>query len=285
MIASSSASRSPRKGLRLEVVAAYAILFVVLVAMATPFVWMISNSFKTNTEIFRLPPSLIPTGPTLENYRMLFHDYDFIRHFANSSIIALIHTGLHLFLASLAGFSFAKYEFRFKRVLFLFMLVSMMVPLYTIFVPLFVLVLRLGLVNSYLGVVLPGIANAFGIFFMKQNIESIPNELLDAARIDGASEFRIYARIVLPLVRPALAVLAVLAFMASWNDFVWPLIVLRSRDIQTLPVIMAGMNGAYRMEYGVIMGASFLSTLPIMVLFIALQRQFIKGLTFGAVRG
>ena len=263
---------------------AYGFLFFVLISMATPFIWMISNTFKEQSEIFQLRPTLIPEEPHLGNYVSLFVDFDFARHFLNSAFIAVVHTFSHLFLASLAGFAFAKYTFPLKNFLFLVLLGSMMVPLYTIFIPLFVLVIRLGLVNSYAGVILPGVAGAFGIFFMKQSMESVPDELLDSARIDGASEFRIYWQIALPLVRPALAVLAVLAFMGSWNDFVWPLVVLRSQELQTLPVVMAGMVNLYRMEYGVVMAASLLSTLPILLLFLALQKQFVQGLTVGAVK-
>ena len=171
---------------------AYGFLFFILISMATPFVWMISNTFKEQSEIFQLRPTLIPEEPHLRNYVSLFVDFDFARHFLNSAFIAVVHTASHLFLASLAGFAFAKYTFPLKNFLFLVLLGSMMVPLYTIFIPLFVLVIRLGLVNSYAGVILPGVAGAFGIFFMKQSMESVPNELLDSARIDGASEFRIY---------------------------------------------------------------------------------------------
>ncbi len=263
---------------------AYGFLFFILISMATPFVWMISNTFKEQSEIFQMQPTLIPEEPHLHNYVSLFVDFDFARHFLNSAFIAVVHTASHLFLASLAGFAFAKYSFPLKNFLFLVLLGSMMVPLYTIFIPLFVLVIRLGLVNSYAGVILPGVAGAFGIFFMKQSMESVPNELLDSARIDGASEFRIYWQIALPLVRPALAVLAVLAFMGSWNDFVWPLVVLRSQELQTLPVVMAGMVNLYRMEYGVVMAASLLSTMPILLLFLALQKQFVQGLTVGAIK-
>ena len=263
---------------------AYGFLFFVLISMATPFVWMISNTFKEQYEIFQLRPTLIPEEPHLRNYIRLFAEFDFARHFLNSAFIAVVHTAAHLFLASLAGFAFAKYNFPLKNFLFLVLLGSMMVPLYTIFIPLFVLVIRLGLVDSYAGVILPGIAGAFGIFFMKQSMEAVPNELLDSARIDGASEFRIYWQIALPLVRPALAVLAVLAFMTSWNDFVWPLVVLRSRELQTLPVVMAGMRNMYRMEHGTVMAASLLSTLPILLLFLVLQKQFVQGLTVGAVK-
>ncbi len=263
---------------------AYGFLFFILISMATPFVWMFSNTFKEQSEIFQLRPTLIPEEPHLRNYVSLFVDFDFARHFLNSAFIAVVHTASHLFLASLAGFAFAKYTFPLKNFLFLILLGSMMVPLYTIFIPLFVLVIKLGLINSYAGVILPGVAGAFGIFFMKQSMEAVPDELLDSARIDGASEFRIYWQIALPLVRPALAVLAVLAFMGSWNDFVWPLVVLRSQELQTLPVVMAGMVNMYRMEYGVVMAASLLSTLPILLLFLALQKQFLAGLTVGAVK-
>ena len=263
---------------------AYGFLFFILISMATPFVWMISNTFKEQSQIFERRPTLIPEEPHLRNYVSLFVDFDFHKHFLNSAFIAVVHTASHLFLASLAGFAFAKYTFPLKNFLFLVLLGSMMVPLYTIFIPLFVLVIRLGLVNSYAGVIIPGVAGAFGIFFMKQSMEAVPGELLDSARIDGASEFRIYWQIALPLVRPALAVLAVLAFMGSWNDFVWPLVVLRSRELQTLPVVMAGMVSLYRMEYGVVMAASLLSTLPILLLFLALQKQFLAGLTVGAVK-
>ena len=263
---------------------AYGFLFFILISMATPFVWMISNTIKDQSEIFERRPTLIPDEPHLRNYVSLFVDFDFHKHFLNSAFIAVVHTFSHLFLASLAGFAFAKYNFPLKNFLFLILLGSMMVPLYTIFIPLFVLVIRLGLVNSYAGVIIPGVAGAFGIFFMKQSMEAVPGELLDSARIDGASEFRIYWQIALPLVRPALAVLAVLAFMGSWNDFVWPLVVLRSRELQTLPVVMAGMVSLYRMEYGVVMAASLLSTIPILLLFLVLQKQFLAGLTVGAVK-
>ena len=176
---------------------AYGFLFFILISMATPFVWMISNSFKEQSEIFRMRPTLIPDEPHFRNYVSLFVDFDFHKHFLNSAFIAVVHTAAHLFLASLAGFAFAKYNFPLKNFLFLVLLGSMMVPLYTIFIPLFVLVIRLGLVNSYAGVIIPGVAGAFGIFFMKQSMEAVPGELLDSARIDGASEFRIYWQIAL----------------------------------------------------------------------------------------
>jgi ABC-type glycerol-3-phosphate transport system permease component len=264
----------------------YAFLLVCLVAMAVPFLWMVSGSFKMESEIFRSPPTLIPRRPILANYADLFLERNFLRHFRNSMFLAVTQTLLHVFFCALGGYAFAKYEFRFKNALFLLLLGSMMVPTFTIYVPLFVLVIKLGLIDSYAGVILPGIVSAFGIFLTKQNMESgLPDELLDAARIDGSTEFGTFWRIALPLSRPALAVLAVWSFMASWNGFVWPMIVLRSRELQPVPVILASMVGIYGISYGTVMAGAFLSAVPMIILFVLAQKHFITGLTVGAVRG
>lgn len=276
---------SPKLWPRIEAVAAHLFLAGALLYMSIPFLWMIGASLKKQSEIFRNPPTFIPDELVFGNYINLFVEFDFLRHFLNSTFLAVVHTLLYLFFCSLAGYAFAKYEFRLKNLLFLLLLGSMMVPGYTLFVPLFVLAIRLKLVDSYIGVLLPGIVGAFGIFFMKQNMESIPDELLDAARIDGTTEFGAFWRVARPLAAPAMAVLAVLAFLNSWNDFVWPLVILRTRELQTLPVILAGMVGTYRMEYGIVMAGSFLSALPVLILFTSMQRNFMQGLTVGALRG
>ncbi len=270
---------------KVESVCAHALLAGGLLYMSIPFMWMVGASFKKQSEIFQAPPTILPDQPVISNYIELFIEFNFLRHFLNSAFLAIVHTLLYLFFCALAGYAFAKYDFRLKNLLFLLLLGSMMVPGYTLFVPLFVLAIRLKLVDSYIGVLLPGIVGAFGIFFMKQNMESVPNELLDAARIDGTTEFGAFWRIARPLARPALAVLAVLAFLNSWNDFVWPLVILRTRELQTLPVILAGMIGLYRMEYGIVMAGSFLSALPVLILFLSMQRSFVQGLTVGALRG
>ena len=270
---------------RLESICAHTFLVGVLLYLSIPFLWMVVASFKKPSEIFRIPPTILPAQPVVRNYVDLFVEFDFPRHFLNSAFLAIVHTLLYLFFCALAGYAFAKYDFRLKNILFLLLLGSMMVPGYTLFVPLFVLAIRLKLGDSYIGVLLPGIVGAFGIFFMKQNMESVPDELLDAARIDGTSEFGAFWRIARPLASPALAVLAVLAFLNSWNDFVWPLVILRTRELQTLPVILAGMIGLYRMEYGIVMAGSFLSALPVLILFLSMQRYFVQGLTVGALRG
>jgi len=263
----------------------YFLLVGVLVALAVPFLWMLSASFKEQSDIFRSPPEIVSDAPTMLNYVRLFVEYNFLRHFRNSVYIGVVQTLLNIFLSALAGFAFAKYAFRLKNFLFLVLLGSMMIPMHTTFVPLFQLAIKLNLVDKFAAVILPGVVGAFGIFFMRQHMESIPDELLDAGRIDGTSEFGAFLRIALPLVRPALMILAVISFINSWNNYVWPMIVIRSREMQPLPVMLAGLVGLYRMEHGILMAGAFLSALPVLLLFSLFQRYFVQGILQGAVRG
>jgi ABC-type glycerol-3-phosphate transport system permease component len=263
----------------------YLVLTLVLMALAVPFLWMVSASFKEQFEIFRSPPTFIPENPIIQNYVRLFTEFNFPRHFLNSIQIAIISTVGQVFLCSLAGYAFAKYDFPLKNALFLILLGSMMVPLYTVFVPLFQLVIKMRLIDNRIAIVLPNLVSAFGIFLMRQHMESVPDELLDAGRIDGTSEFSAFYQIALPLVRPGLTVLALLAFLGSWNDYVWPLIIIRTRELQTLPVMLAGLVGMYRMEHGILMAGAFLSALPVLILFGAMQRYFVSGMLQGALRG
>jgi ABC-type glycerol-3-phosphate transport system permease component len=207
-----------------------------------------------------------------------------MRWFFNSLFIAIGTLFGSLFLASLGGFAFAKYEFPLKRVLFGIVLIMMMLPVQIMLVPLFLILVRLGWINTYWGMIVPSLAQAFGLFYMRQYMLGVPSELLDAARIDGCSEFRIYRQIMLPIAKPALAVLAILFFTNSWNNYLWPLIVLSSEDMFTLTIAMASLLGPYDVEYGMIMAGSFLGTVPILIVFLAMQRQFIEGLTAGSVK-
>lgn len=263
----------------------YIILVGFLIVLALPFLWMVSASFKQQSEIFRSPPTLVPRAPVLDNYLKIFVEYKFLRHFGNSMYIAAVQTLLNTFLSGLAGFAFAKYQFRLKSGLFMILLGSLMIPVHATFVPLFELAIKLHLVDKFAAVILPGAVGAFNIFFMRQHMQSIPDELLDAARIDGASELAIFLRIAMPLVSPAVVTIAVLSFLNSWNEYIWPLIVLRSRERQPLPVMLAGLVGLYRMEHGVLMAGAFLSVLPIIILFSVFQRYFAQGILEGALRG
>jgi ABC-type glycerol-3-phosphate transport system permease component len=262
---------------------------VVLIAavVAAPFVYMITGSFKLRAEIFSYPLHFLPTNPTLENYTRLLDgsEIPFLRQCFNSVVISINQTLLTLFISSLVGWGFAKYEFRGKHALFTFLLATMMFPTQVALVPQFLLMMRIGWLDTYWAVIIPGAISAFSVFLLRQNMLAIPNELLDAARIDGSSEFGIFWRMGLPLSGPALSILAVLTFLSTWNNYLWPLIVLRTPEKFTFPVGLASLVGLYKVEYGMILAGAVVATLPIVVLFIAGRKQFVAGLTAGAVKG
>ncbi len=218
------------------------------------------------------------------NYRNLWNAVPYNRYFINSVFIATASTLLTLFFCSLAGYGFAKYQFRGKTVLFSILLASMMVPFQVLLVPLFGLMYDIGWLNSYKAIIIPFAVGAFGVFLMRQFIVTIPSELLDAARIDGCSEFGIYYRIVLPIIKPALGALTIYSFLSSWNGYLWPLIILRDEAKYTLPIGLANLVGIYRQEYGMLMAGTLLSLLPIVILFLAMQREFVQGITLGSVK-
>ena len=253
-----------------------------------PFLWMVSASFKTTQEIFSYPPTLIPSAFSLANYQRLFSNWPFPSWYGNSLTVAIVTTVMVLFFSSLAGFAFAKYRFRGQTVLFILLLGSSMIPFPILLIPLFILVANIGWVNSLEALIIPFMAPAIGIFLMRQFISYVPSELLDAARIDGASDFRTYWQIVLPLVLPGLATLGILTFLGSWNNYLWPLVVLRSSESMTLPVGMAamltGVAAGSAPPYGPAMAASVLVSIPIIVVFLFLQRYYIAGLTLGGVK-
>ncbi len=218
------------------------------------------------------------------NYRNLWKAVPYNRYFINSVFIATASTLVTLFFCSLGGYAFAKYQFRGKTILFGILLASMMVPFQVLLVPLFGLMYDIGWLNSYKAIIIPFSVGAFGVFLMRQFIVTIPSELLDAARIDGCSEFGIYYRIVLPIIKPALGALTIYSFLSSWNGYLWPLIVLRDEAKYTLPIGLANLIGIYRQDYGMLMAGTLLSLLPIVILFLAMQREFVQGITLGSVK-
>lgn len=270
-----------------------AVLYLILLAgsilTAFPFFWMVAGSFKTTPELFQVPLTLLPKEWVVNNYTDLFLTRPYARWYINTIFLAVTQTGLVLFFCSLAGYGFGKYDFRGKQALFTILLGTLMVPWVTTLIPSFILMFKLNLINNYLGIILPGMAPAFGIFLMTQFMHTIPDELLDAGRIDGASEFGLYVRVVLPLMRPALGALAIITFLGSWNSYLWPLVILRDMQLYNLPVGIATLRGlagsTAKVEWGMILAASTLSVLPILALFVAMQRQFIAGLTLGSVKG
>jgi multiple sugar transport system permease protein len=250
-----------------------------------PMFWMISASFMPAGAANSYPPRLLPQHPTLEHYRTLFTRLNLSRYLLNSMIIATTVTVVSLLINSMAGYAFAKLRFRYRDRVFRFLTLGLVIPVQVSMLPLFLLLRELGLVNTYWGVIIPGLASIFGIFLIRQYATSIPDDLIDAARIDGASEFRIYWSIVLPVIRPILATLAIWTFLSTWNDFMWPLIVLNDESMYTLPVALANLAGERVQDTELMMAGSVLTVLPVLLVFLVLQKYYVEGITAGSVKG
>jgi cellobiose transport system permease protein len=251
-----------------------------------PFYWLAVSAFKPQQQMFSLPPTFWPAPATWENFNNLFAGTPVRHAFFNSVFIAAANCLLSLFLCSLAGFAFAKYpRAPGNHALFLFVLATMMIPAAVTLIPVYVILMKLGWINTYWAMVVPGAASAFGIFWMRQYLmNNLAGELLDAARIDGCSEFGIYWRIALPIARPALAALAVMILIGSWNNLMWAFIVLRTDDMQTLPLLIYLLQDELHTPFGMLMAAGFIATLPLVVAFLFFQRHFISGLSAGAIK-
>ncbi|WP_432571653.1 carbohydrate ABC transporter permease [Kineococcus sp. SYSU DK005] len=263
----------------------FAALTLAALLWVFPLVWALSSSFKPRSDLFSYPPRLLPTEPTVENYHNLFAGYSFLQWFLVSTVIALIATAVTVLVCSLAGFGFAKYSFRGKDALFNTMFSSLAIPFAVIIVPLFIMLAKTGLTQPLFALIVPWVAPAFGIFMMRQFCEqAVPDEILDAARIDGASEFTTFWRVVLPLLRPALGALAVWSFLNTYNNFLWPLIIVSDPAQYTLPLGLQSIFGAEGRQYDIVLAGSILAAVPSIVVFVALRKQLIEGLSAGAVK-
>ncbi len=262
---------------------AFLLLLAFLTAM--PFVYMVSASFKPNGELFTIPIRIFPRRLYVQNYEILLTQIPFVRWFLNSVVVASARMVISIVISVMAGYAFAKFDFRLKGFLFVFVLATLTLPIYVLIVPLYQLMITFGWTNSYIGLILPLTAQAIGVFLARQYLLSIPDELLDAARIDGAREWGVFWRIVLPLTTPIVAVLAILTFVGAWNDYTWPLIVLTDSSLFTVSLGLPTLVGPYEQQYGAIMAGSFLGTLPIIIIFIFVQRRFVEAMTAGAVKG
>jgi multiple sugar transport system permease protein len=250
-----------------------------------PLVWMLSASFMSPGEASNYPPVLVPQNPTLANYRELFARVGMGRYLANSVLLAVAATLLSLIFNVMAGYAFAKLRFAGRDRIFKLMLGALVIPGQVAMVPLFLLLKQLGLVNSYGGIIVPALASIFGIFLVRQYALSIPDDLLEAARIDGASEWRIFALVVVPLLRPIIVTLAVFTLLGTWNDFMWPLIVLSDQELYTLPVALASLSREHVQDNELMMAGSVLTIMPVLIVFLVLQRYYIQGLMMGSVKG
>ncbi len=279
------ASYRRRSRLRPGIVALYLLLTLGGLVTFLPFIWMLLSTFKPAYEVTVYPPIWVTSHPTMENIIYVWNHVNFKRYFLNSAFIAVVHTTLTLLTSSLVGFVLAKYEFWGRNALFMGILGTMMVPWPVTLIPNYQLMVWFHFLNTYWALIVPGLYSSFGIFLMRQFMHGLPSELLDAARIDGASEPFIYWRIVLPLSKPALAALGLLTFIGSWDSFVWPLIVLNNEDLYTLPLALGSFAGEFVTNSAAIMAGATISILPLVVLYVSLQRYFVSGIAMTGLKG
>ena len=275
---------APAFGASLYRVAIYGILIVAAIIAMVPFLYVISTSLKDNASLFSYPPEWIPSEPTLINFQTLLSEYPYLRWTFNSLVVATTVTAIKVIIDSMAGYAFAKMTFPGKDALFLVVLMTLMVPFAATLIPLFIIVRDLKLTNTYLGLILPALASPIGIFMMRQFIESLPSDLENAARLDGCSEFQIFRRVILPLMKPGLVVLGVFTFMTQWTSYLWPLVISTREDMLTLTVGVQSLKSLFTVDWGVLSAGAVLSMLPLILVFLFLQRYFIAGSIAGALK-
>ncbi len=264
----------------------YALLGVIAIAMLIPLVWLVSTSLKSPTEdIFQFPPRLFPAQPTLQNFLTVWKSHPFGRYLTNSLIVSILTVVLNLICCALAAYPLARLQFRGREAMFTVIIATIMIPFQIVMIPLYVLAVQLGLRNSYLGIIFPAIASAFGIFLLRQAFQGVPKELEEAARMDGCSELGIWWYVMLPSIRPALVTLAIFVFIGSWSDFLWPLIILDRPEYYTLPLGVAALAGTFSLDWRLIAAGSVISIAPILLFFIVMQRYVVPTEAGSGVKG
>jgi len=259
------------------------ILIVATFCSLAPFLWMALTSVKIYGEA--LSPNLIPHTFTLKNYTEIIGRANFLIAFRNSVVVAVPATTMVVFTSTAIGYAFAKYRFPGKEIIFTIILSTMMIPFTAVVIPLFITMKDLGLIDSLMGIIVTSLCSTFGIFLLRQSIEGVPNDYIDAARVDGAGEFWILFRVIMPLVKPAMATLAVLTFLGNWDSFMWPSILIKSMDNNTLPMLLASMRSLFFERYTIWSAGSMLTVFPVMILFIFTSRYFVKGLALTGLKG
>lgn len=260
--------------------------FLILTSIVTllPFVWMISASFMQDGGSAVYPPKFFPHSFDLVQYKSLFERLNILTNFINSLFLTISVTAISLICNSMAGYAFAKYRFKGKNTLFKLLLSSMIIPSQVTMLPLFLMLKYFGAINTYWAIIIPGIAGIFGIFLIRQYVFSIPDSIIEAARIDGATDLQIYYKLILPVIKPVLVTLALITIMGTWNDFLWPLIVLTDNSMYTLPVSLANLMGEHAKDPELMMAGATLTIIPILIVFLALQKYYVKGITLGSVK-
>lgn len=269
-----------------KVVGTYIALSAIAFLMLFPLLWLIGTSFKSPTEdIFTFPPRIFPAQPTWDNFATVWETYPFGRYLINSAIVSFLAVGLNLLLCSLAAYPLARLDFKGREFVFALILATIMIPFQIVMIPLYILAVNLGLRNTYLGIILPNLTSAFGIFLLRQALKSVPLELEEAARIDGCSELGIWWNVMIPAIRPALFTLAIFVFIGSWSDFLWPLIVLDDPDYYTLPLAVANLADSFSLDWRLVAAGSVISIAPILLLFLLLQRYIVPTDVGSGVKG
>jgi putative chitobiose transport system permease protein len=264
----------------------YGLLSAIAVLMLIPLVWLISTAFKSPTEdIFQFPPRFIPAQPTIENFITVWASNPFGRYLFNSTLVSVLTVGLNLLFCSLAAYPLARLNFAGREIIFSAIVATILIPFQIVMIPLYVLAVNLDLRNSYLGIIFPAIASAFGIFLLRQAFQGVPKELEEAARMDGCSELGIWWHVMIPSIRPALVTLAIFVFIGSWSDFLWPLLILDRPEFFTLPLGVANLAGTFTLDWRLIAAGSVISILPILIFFLFMQRYIVPTEAGSGVKG
>jgi multiple sugar transport system permease protein len=273
-----------KKKLDIPYIIMFLFVFIGAGIMFTPYLWMILSSLKSNMEILSGSTNIFPEKITLDGYKTVFQDAPFIRWLINSLITSTFITLATVLTSALAGYIFGKFKFKGQKLSFLLILATMMVPFQVLMIPRYLIVSDLGLINNLMALIVPNLISGFGIFLIKQFVESIPNDLIEAARIDGAGEFRTFWSLILPQIKPALSAVGIFTFMGAWNDYLWPLIVLNDLNKMTVPLALVFFNGQHLVNYNVVLSAGVLIMIPVVIVFLIFQRQFIKGMTMTGMK-
>ncbi|MEM8717714.1 MAG: carbohydrate ABC transporter permease [Cyanobacteria bacterium P01_G01_bin.39] len=269
-----------------KVIVTYLLLCAIALLMLFPLLWLLGTSFKSPTEdIFTFPPQILPSQPTFDNFVTVWNSYPFGLYLYNSGLVALLAVGLNLLLCALAAYPLARLNFKGREFIFALVLATIMIPFQIVMIPLYIMAVNLGLRNTYLGIVLPNLTSAFGIFLLRQALKTVPKELEEAARIDGCSELGIWWNIMIPAIRPALFTLAIFVFIGSWSDFLWPLIVLDDPNYYTLPLAVANLADSFSLDWRLVAAGSIISIAPILLLFLLLQRYIVPTDVGSGVKG
>ncbi|MFM7405689.1 MAG: carbohydrate ABC transporter permease [Cuspidothrix sp.] len=274
------------KNSRMQTLVIYGILAAIAFVMLFPLLWLISTALKSPTEnIWQSPPQLLPSQPTLENFYQVWQSLPFGVYLYNSVIVSVLTVGLNLLFCSLAAYPLARLSFVGRNTIFIGIIATIMIPFQIVMIPLYILTVQLGLRNSYLGIIFPSLASAFGIFLLRQALLSVPKEIEEAARLDGSSELGLWWHIMLPAIRPALITLAIFVFIGSWSDFLWPLIVIQDESLYTLPLGVAKLAGTFSLDWRLVAAGSVISITPVLVLFLFLQKYIVPTDTSSGVKG